>query len=231
MSENQFGTGGMSGGGNPQGYYATPVQPASPFGGAAAQPADPFGAPPSTVGPSPFGGPGYGEGPMAPPARSKAKPIILGVVVLLLIIGGWFGYRVYQHSRPVTLPATLGGLPVSTLPSIQSAVDSAQKQMQQQNPGTQLQFKAYGSDATRILIAAAARGRTNVDQDIRTFGNNIGATSQVGNSTCATSAADHVTVCESSDSDLTVLVASVTRDPAASEASVAALVDEIRSQV
>ena len=51
----------------------------------------------------------------------------------------------------------------------------------------QMQFKAYGVDNTRILIAAAARGRTNVDDDMATFGNDIGATHQVDGSTAATS--------------------------------------------
>jgi hypothetical protein len=169
-----------------------------------------------------------------PPANrnsAKAKPIAIAVVVLAVLGVGWFGYHAYLRSRPVELPATVAGLPVTTEPTILNAVDAAQKQLQDENIGMQLQVKAYGSIDTRIVFAAAGRGRTNVDRDFAAFGNNIGGTTTVGADTCAQSPTSHVAVCERTDGDLTVMVAGVARDKAPSEADVAAMVDDIWAQL
>ncbi len=234
MSDDRFSSGGPNPCSAPSDYFAPPVPPPNPYG-APGQPANPFGPPPP--GPqAPFGAPVYGQVPTQPapptrPSSSKAKPIVVALVVAALTVAGWIGYRVYEHSRPINLPSSLGGLLVSTLPSIRSAVDQAQAQLRQRNPGMAVQFQAYGSDATRILFAGAARGRTNVDDDLTAFGNNIGASSQVGGSTCAVSVSERITVCERSEGDLTVLVGSFTTPRAADEQTVAALVDEVRSQI
>ena len=112
------------------------------------------------------------------------------------------------------------------------SVADAQNQLQAQNPNIQLKVQAYGVDTNnRIVIAAALRGTTNTGTDLAAFGNSVGTTYRTGNSVCATSPTAHVTVCERSSGDLTVLVASVTRAPAADMATVADLVDQVWSQV
>jgi hypothetical protein len=235
MSDNRFTAATPAGGDDRFGYFGAPVPPAGApvpgqFGaGPAGAPPNPFGPPPP--GPTaPFGTPGYGAAPAAAAKPSRAKPIIIAVIVMAVLGALGVGYRAYAHSRPVTLPAALGGLPVSSDPSVLAAVTNAQKELEQENPGIAMQFKAYGVDNNRILIAAVARGRTNVGDDLATFGNNIGQTHSLDGSTCATSSASHVTVCERSDGDLTVIAVSVTRAPAADESSVAALVGDIWRQ-
>ena len=191
------------------------------------------GSEPVRGGSRPAGAVRDGLADYAPPprsARSKAKPIVIAVVVLAVLGAGWFGYHVYQRSRPVQLPATVAGLPVTTEPTVANAVDSAQKELQDENPGMQLQVKAYGSATTRIVFAAAGRGRTNVDRDFNAFGNDIGATAG-RQDTCAQAPANHIAVCERSDGDLTVMVADVERAKAPSQADVAAMLDEIWAQL
>ena len=200
------------------------------FGSAPGGAPNPFGAAPGPQAPFGTAVPTYAPPPTGS-AGSKAKPIVIAVVVLAVLGAGWFGYHVYQRSRPVQLPATVAGMPVTTEPAVANAVDSAQKELQDENPGMQLQVKAYGSATTRIVFAAAGRGRTNVDRDFDAFGNDIGATSQVGQDTCAQSPANHIAVCERSDGDLTVMVADVERAKAPSEADVAAMLDEIWAQL
>jgi hypothetical protein len=221
---NQFGGSSQFGG-------ASQFGGSSQFGGAPAAPGagapNPFGTAPGPQAPFGTGAPMYGPPPTTSRGSSKAKPIVIAVVVLAVLGVGWFGYHVYLRSRPVQLPATVAGLPVTTEPTVLQAVDQAQQQLQGENPGMQLQVKAYGTADTHIVIAAAGRGRTNVDRDFAAFGNDIGGTSQVGASTCAQSPASHVAVCERTNGDLTVMVADVARAAAPREADVAAMVDEI----
>jgi hypothetical protein len=220
--------GGNQFGGSPQ------VGGSSQFGGPPAGPPvgapNPFGTAPGPQAPFGAGAPTYGP-PPASRSSSKAKPIAIALVVLAVLGAGWFGYHVYLRSRPVELPNSVAGLPVTTEPTILNAVDAAQKQLQDEDSGMQLQVKAYGSIDTRIVFAAAGRGRTNVDRDFAAFGNNIGGTTTVGADTCAQSATSHVAVCERTDGDLTVMVAGVARDVAPTEADVAAMVDEIWAQL
>jgi hypothetical protein len=256
MSDSRF-SGGQPAGDDRFGYFgaAAPAAAPSQFGGAAApsQPGAPqapnqFGTAPAgnQFGGAPAGTPNpFGSGPQAPfgtatPAYgppptagtgSKAKPIVIVVVALAVLGAGWFGYHVYLRSRPVQLPATVAGMPATTDPTVANAVDSAQQQLQDENPGMQLAVKAYGSATTRIVFAAAGRGRTNVDRDFAAFGNNIGTASQIGSDTCAQAPANHIAVCERSDGDLTVMVADVERAKAPSMSDVAGMLDEIWAQL
>ena len=258
MSDSRF-SGGQPSGDDRFGYFgaAAPTSAGGQFGAppgtsqpgpsqlSGPQAANQFGTAPAT---NQFGTTGppnpFGPGPQAPfgtalptyappptSSSSKAKPIVIAVVVLAVLGAGWFGYHVYLRSRPVQLPATVAGMQVTTEPAVANAVDSAQKELQDENPGMQLQVKAYGSATTRIVFAAAGRGRTNVDRDFAAFGNDIGATAQVGADTCAQAPANHIAVCERSDGDLTVMVADVERAKAPSEADVAAMLDEIWAQL
>ncbi len=238
MSDNRFSSATPTGGDDRFGYFGAPTQGAGPapggqFGGGPVAPVapNPFGTPPGPE--APFGTPAYGTPAPAGPAASssRAKPILIAVLAIAVLSALGVGYRAYEHSRPVVLPASLDGLPASTTPAVLTAVDNAQQQLQQENPGIQMQIKAYGVDNTRILIAAAGRGRTNVDSDLAAFGNNVGSTQSVDGATCATATAEHITVCERSDGDLTVLAVSVTRAPAADEHAVAALVNQIWASV
>ncbi len=246
MSDSRF-SGGQPTGDDRFGYFGAPASGgggSSQFGGAApSQTAigapNPFGtAPggspqPGTAGPqAPFGS---GVDMYAPPpptsSGSKAKPIAIVVIVVAVLGAAWFGYHAYLRSKPVTLPASVAGLPASTDPTVAQAVDAAQKQLQDDNPGMQLAVTAYGDATSRIVIAAAGRGRTNVDGDFAAFGNNIGGTSQVGANTCATSTTSHVSVCERTDGDLTVMVAEVAKSTVPTQAEVSGMVDEIWAQL
>jgi hypothetical protein len=208
--------------------------PSQPFGSFPGGLGNQFGAAPAPTGVAtepadPFGTPTYATAATAS-GRRTTRLVVIVLAALLLLGAGLYGLRVYEHNRPVVMPISLGGLPASSNAAVMQSVTRAQEQLQQQNPNMKLQVRAYGADATRILIAGALRGRTNVTSDLASFGNNIGATQQVGSSICATSPASHVTVCERSSGDLTVIAASVTRAPAADMPSVAALVDVIWQQ-
>lgn len=244
MSDSRFSP-GQSGGDDRFGYFGAAAPPASPgasqFGGTTTAPGvgapNPFGSVPGPFGGAPGaqvalqpGMPGYGPPPSSS-SGSKAKPVALVLVALAVLGVAWFGYHAYLRSRPVELPSTVAGLPLTSEPTVQNAVDAAQQQLQQENPGMQLQVKAYSTDATRIVIAAAGRGRTNVADDMAAFGNDIGGTTKVGADSCASSAASHITVCERTDGDLTVMVAEVARADVPTETEVAAMVDDIWRQL
>ena len=241
MSDSRFSP-GQPGGDDRFGYFGAGAPPASAgssqFGGTATAPGapNPFGSVPGPFGAAPGaqvalqpGMPGYGPPPAS--SGSKAKPVALVLVALAVLGVGWFGYHAYMRSRPVQLPSTVAGLPLTSEPTVQNAVDAAQQQLQQENPGMQLQVKAYSTDATRIVIAAAGRGRTNVADDMAAFGNDIGGTTKVGADSCASSPASHITVCERSDGDLTVMVAEVARADVPTENDVASMVDDIWRQL
>lgn len=238
MSDSRFSP-GQSGGDDRFGYFGAAAPPASAGssqfgGGTTTAPGvgapNPFGSVPGAQVALPMGTPGYGPPPPSS-SGSKAKPVALVLVALAVLGVGWFGYHAYMRSRPVELPSTVAGLPLTSEPTVQNAVDAAQQQLQQENPGMQLQVKAYSSDATRIVIAAAGRGRTNVADDMAAFGNDIGGTTKVGADSCASSPASHITVCERTDGDLTVMVAEVARADVPTETEVAGMVDDIWRQL
>jgi len=251
MNDSRFSAGGSQPAGDDRfGYFGAPTPPgggSSQFGGGPAPvptavgAPNPFGSGPPTSGPQFGGAPGpqapFGSGvqmyapPPATSSGSKAKPIAIVAIVVLVLGAAWFGYHAYVRSRPVTLPASVAGLQVTSDPNVAQAVDTAQKQLQDDNPGMQLAVKAYGDATSRIVIAAAGRGRTNVDGDFAAFGNNIGGTGQVGADTCATSTTSHISVCERSDGDLTVMVAEVAKSTVPTQAEVASMVDEIWGQL
>jgi len=248
MSDSRF-SGSQPSGDDRFGYFGAAAAGSgepSQFGGSA-PPAQPTIGAPNPFGTAPAANPQFGAaaGPQAPfgsgvnmyappPATSsgsKAKPIAIVVVVVAVLGAAWFGYHAYLRSKPVELPTSVAGLPVSADPTVAQAVDAAQKQLQDDNPGMQLAVKAYGDATSRIVIAAAGRGRTSVDGDFAAFGNNIGGTSQVGADTCATSTTSHVSVCERTNGDLTVMVAEVAKSTVPTQAEVAGMVDEIWAQL
>jgi len=92
--------------------------------------------------------------------------------------------------------------------------------------------RAYSGTDDRVLFAGAARGRSNVSRDFAEVGSQVGQTTKVGGSTCATGLRVAITVCERSDGDLTVLAMSVRRSGRADTAQqVASLVDEVWRQI
>jgi hypothetical protein len=247
MTDNRFSSGTPKGGEEHFGYFATAQPaagppfgagpaPAGPFGSSQGGPANQFGGPPAP--PSPFGGqPGPADPFQTPayatagaPGRRRIHPVVFVLAGLLVLGAGWYGVQVYEHTRPVILPTSLDGLPVSTNTTVMQSVAQAQDHLQQENPNIELDVRAYGAETGRILIVVALRGTTNITNDLASFGNNIGAAQQVGTSTCATSPAGHVTVCERSSGGLTVIASSVTRAAAADMPSVATLVDQIWQQ-
>src|SRR5439155_16784649 len=160
------------------------------------------------------------------------RPVGLVVLALLLVAGGWYGWRVWQHNQPVHVPATLAGLPQSSDPLIATTAAQIQKSVQADNPGIKLEVKAYSNGGDRVLFAGAARGQSDVSKDFAEVGSQVGPSQSVGSATCSTGTRVAVTLCERSEGDLTVLAMSVRRTDAADTVQqVAALVDVVWSQI
>jgi hypothetical protein len=243
MSDRFSGT--PSGGGDPYGYYTqpgassaatgpsqfgTPAPAPGPYGAPAPPP---FGSPAQPFGtPGPSAGFGYGGPPPAAPAKHGVRPFVVVVVVLLVIAAGFYGYRAWLHNQPVHVPTSLAGVPETRDPVLANAATQIQKSIQDDNPGIQLEVRAYSDTSDRVLFAGAARGRSNVSKDFAEVGSQVGAATQVGDSTCATGVQVAITVCERSDGDLTVLAMTLHRGGRADTAQqVAALVDEVWRQI
>jgi len=228
MSDTRFGGPAATGPGDPYGFFAPPAA-------ASAAQAAPFGTPAATPfgTSSPYATNPYGSPTARPAARRRLAPVAGVFLVLLVAVGGWYGWRVWQHNQPVHVPATLGGLPQATDPRLTAAASQMQTELQQENPGIKLEVRAYGdsgSTTAHILFAGAARGRTDVHKDFASVGDRLGAVRTVGSSTCASSPQVGITVCERSDGDLTVIALSLRRGSADDPIIVAGLVDEVWRQ-
>lgn len=184
------------------GYFgsAKPGTSSSAFGASpeaapkpSSQPLSQFGAPP-LAGTQPFGTPAPAGFQYAPPTsagvvtkkRSRTAKRVLLVVLTLGAIGvGYIFWNIYQVSRPVTLPPTLVGLPMTTDPTLTAATKAAEEGIRGENPGINLGAQSYGSRKSFALLFVT-RGRVDVDKELQDLGVKTGPTT-VGASTCALS--------------------------------------------
>lgn len=206
--------GGSSAGGDSFGYYTgTPTPgasaPTGPFGAAPAPAATAFGAPQAP----------YASQP-GPTRKKRGVPKVAIVLIAVVVLGvGFAGWNGIQRSRPIVMPATFSGLPVDTDAAARNALQGAKTSMMTQNPGMQTDAQAYGSGKTAIIVLAA-RGRENVDNDIKDP--SFHAATAIGANTCAQQIQGNASICARSEANLTVVVVMLSGTP--SEASL--LVDQ-----
>ncbi len=244
MSDDRFSSAPAPSGDNRFGYFAAPgATTGSPFGGPPAAPAaSPFGGPPAEPaqpgaplpvppGPATFGSP-YAATPPAPAPKRRGfrlRPVILGVVALVLLGGAFQGYRSWKQNQPITMPTTLAGLPRATDPKITTLTADLGTKLQQENKDLTTLAAAYSTpgDLTNVLMVAVGRGHTDISKDFSDTGGQFGAPTQVGASSCAVSSDKGATVCERTSGDLTAIVVSIgSKGPQTPEA-VSAAVDEL----
>ncbi len=245
MDNGKYGppTGSPASGNDRFGYFGgtpTPGAPNQPstFGVPAVPSADQFGGPPPSQfgGPPPgqFGGPTdtmvqpyAGQPPQGRSGRSTTSRWIGGVLAAVVVIGGgFFGWNVYQRSRPVTLPATFGGQPLDIEPAAQTVDQSMLASMRTGNPGIKMDAKIYGTGTLRDgIILGVARGHDDLSNDLH--GQGLGTPFVLGNNTCAQATTGvPYTLCIRTSANLTVVVA--TLSGAATQTS--ALVDQAWGQ-
>jgi hypothetical protein len=183
--------------------------PQSQFGGPAAYPDQPVAYP--YAGPTPTGSSG----------RSSTSRWVAAVVAAVVVIGGgYFGWNAVQRNRPVTLPATFGGLPVDTEQTAQEADQSMLTSMRAGNQGIKMDAKIYGTLKDGIILGVA-RGHDDLSNDLH--GDGLGTPFTIGNSLCAqASTGVAYTLCVRTSTNLTVVVATLSGAPE----QTAALVDQ-----
>jgi hypothetical protein len=168
------------------------------------------------------------------PKPRSLPPWIAGVVVfvffaLVFLVGGHFVWGVYQASRPVEFPVTLDALDVATDTTTQSIGDAERTALATQNPNVDVQVRVYGGTNFASTITAAVTIGSRSVQDLDAFDKSLGlgAVTTVGTSQCASSGAQHTTVCLRTDGSQAVVVTDVARSGTQGEADVAAMVDQV----
>ena len=203
------------------GYFGGAPGPALPaatnqFGGSAAPSGNAVAGAPT----NPFDGsyavqPAYGTAPAyASPStaatRRRVPKAAAGLAVLVVIGAGFYGWNVYQRSRPIVLPSSLAGQPVNTDPAAQAAAQSMVTSMHNKNPGVATDAKIYGTGSTGFVLLAA-RASENVSSDL--VGGNMGPTSQIDGSTCAQALTGTISACVRTSANLTVAVLTLSGPP------------------
>jgi hypothetical protein len=185
--------------------------PVSQFGGPAAYPA-PVAAEPAYA------------APLEPSASRKRIPrSLIGLVGLLVVGAGFFGWNAYERSRPITMPATFAGQPVNSDPAAQTAMRTVMASLQAKNPGVPMNEQIYGS-GTSEMVLAAVRANDAVSTDLTSP--DLQPTVVIGSNTCAKSVSGPTSICIRSQSSLTVVVLALTGTPA----STSGLLDQAWSQ-
>lgn len=189
------------------GYFSAPAATTS-------APAVPqYGAPPpgpagfGTAPESPFGGhTAYGQ-PTAyaptPSRRRRGPTVALVIVALVLIVGGYGGWRAYERSRPVSLPGTFAGQPANVTPAAQTVKQTIVDTMRSDNPNIQLDAQIYGSTDAPVILGVA-RATEDISKDLR--GADMAAASPVGDASCASATNRSYVICVRTAPDLTVIV-------------------------
>ena len=179
---------------------------------------------------------GSTSSPVTPTAARRTNwPLIGGiaaVVVIVLGIGAFFLIRAVvtkavDTTKAVSVPATLGGLPKSTDPTLSQAAGTLEQAFDSVPKPIARGSAIYGSQQQGkvliLLIVRSNEGNTANEFFAGTAkgsGFTFGSRSRVGNSECATATGQPVTACLRTADNLFVAVLGVGQDAAAVAASV-----------
>ncbi len=164
------------------------------------------GAATGQPGASPFGAP-----PRVPRARRPLKKRVIVLVLLLsIVVVGYFAGTGYLRTRPVTMPSTFAGLGVDTEPAAQSAVSTLVASLKAKNPGVQMNGQIYGAGPQAVILAAA-RAPDNAAADLT--GSDLQPAVVLGANTCAQAVGHASSICMRSDANLTVVVLALGGSP------------------
>jgi hypothetical protein len=180
-----------------------------------------FGGPPAALSPAgPVAYPYAAQPPAPAPASNlKARRVALGVGLVLVVVVAFFGWGVYQRSRPITMPASFAGQDQNLTPAAQATNASIESTLKSESPGIQLSSQIYGTGSSSVILGAA-RANDNATRDLTEPG--LGPITQVGEDQCAAATSGRFSMCLRASSNLTVVVLQI----GGTNQSAAALVDQ-----